>query len=85
MRDWACLTGPGFELAGDDLPHFADGGLGPRNIVRHTACWRSSSNTNLRLRPTTSRVAQKVQNYTTLNLTHSAKARGALNKKWLPS
>ena len=26
-------------IGGDDLPHLADGGLGPRNIVRHTACW----------------------------------------------
>ena len=42
------LTG-GFEYAGDDLP-FTDGGLGPRNEMRHTTSWRSSSNTNLRLR-----------------------------------
>ena len=51
----ACET---FETADGELrfSHFADGGRGPLKIVLHTACWRSSSNTNLRLHPTKIRV-----------------------------
>ena len=42
-----------FETADGELrfSHFADGGRGPLKIVLHTACWRSSANTNFRLRP----------------------------------
>ena len=36
--------------------HCTDGGREPRRMVRHTASWSLSSNTNLRLRPMTNRL-----------------------------